>query len=185
MATFLETRRLRLRRFTEADEDDLVELDGDPEVMRFLTGGRPTSRQEVRDHVLPTVFGFYERFDGFGYWVAEEKQTGRFLGWFHFRPEKEPRDGEVELGYRLRRAAWGQGYATEGSLALIRKGFTELGVERVIARTMTVNEGSRRVMEKCGMTLVRTFHPDGLEAIDGSEHGEVEYALGRAGWRPR
>jgi len=182
MSIFLETNRLRLRRFTEADEDDLVELDGDPEVMRFLTGGRPTSREEVRTRVLPTVLGFYERFAGFGYWVAEERSTGRFLGWFHFRPGKEPRDGEIELGYRLRRSAWGAGYATEGSLALIRKGFTELGVERVIAKTMTVNRGSRRVMEKCGLTLVRTSHPDGLEAIDGFEHGEVEYALDRADW---
>lgn len=182
MSIFLETSRLRLRRFTEADEDDLVELDGDPEVMRFLTGGRPTSREEVRTRVLPTVLGFYERFAGFGYWVAEERSTERFLGWFHFRPGKEPRDGEIELGYRLRRSAWGAGYATEGSLALIHKGFTELGVERVIAKTMTVNRGSRRVMEKCGLALVRTSHPDGLEAIDGFEHGEVEYALNRADW---
>jgi RimJ/RimL family protein N-acetyltransferase len=182
MSIFLETSRLKLRRFTEADEDNLVELDSDPEVMRFLTGGRPTSRHEVRSRILPTVFGFYERFEGFGYWVAEEKSTGRFLGWFHFRPPKEPRDGEIELGYRLGRSAWGEGYATEGSRALIRKGFTELGVERVIAKTMTVNLGSRRVMEKCGLTLVRTFHSEGLEMIEGSEHGEVEYALSKADW---
>jgi RimJ/RimL family protein N-acetyltransferase len=182
MSIFLETNRLRLRRFTEGDEDHLVELDSDPEVMRFLTGGRPTSRHEVRSRILPTVFGFYERFEGFGYWVAEEKTTERFLGWFHFRPPREPRDGEIELGYRLRRSAWGLGYATEGSRALIRKGFTELGVERVIAKAMTVNLASRNVMEKCGLTLVRTFHPEGLEPIEGHEHGDVEYALNRADW---
>jgi RimJ/RimL family protein N-acetyltransferase len=183
MSIFLETSRLKLRRFTEADEDDLVELDSDPEVMRFLTGGRPTSRHEVRSRILPTILGFYARGEEFGYWVAEDKSTGRFLGWFHFRPPKgEPRDGEIELGYRLRRSAWGAGYATEGSRALIRKGFTELGVERVIARTIAVNLRSRRVMEKCGLTFARTFHTDGLEAIEGSEHGEVEYALSRADW---
>jgi RimJ/RimL family protein N-acetyltransferase len=181
MWIFLETDRLTLRRFTEADEDNLVELDGDPEVMRFLSGGKPTPREEVRSRVLPALFDYYERFDDLGVWAAQEKSTGRFLGWFHFRPHiKGPRDGDIELGYRLRRPAWGKGYATEGSRALIRKGFTELGVERVVAETMAVNAGSRRVLEKAGLTLVRTFHRDGLEAIEGSEHGVVEYALIKA-----
>jgi RimJ/RimL family protein N-acetyltransferase len=185
MSIFLETHRLVLRRFTEADEDNLVELDSDPEVMRFLNGGRPTPREEVRGR-LPVLFGYYDRYEGFGFWAAEEKSTGLFLGWFHFRPRlHEPRDGEIELGYRLRRSAWGKGYATEGSRALIRKGFTELGVERVFAQTMTVNLGSRRVMEKSGLTFVRTFHPDGLDAIEGFEHGDVEYALTKAEWEAR
>jgi RimJ/RimL family protein N-acetyltransferase len=183
MSIFLETNRLTLRRFTDADEDNLVELDSDPEVMRFLNGGKPTPREEISGRVLPVLFGYYERFEGFGYWPAQEKATERFLGWFHFRPGKnEPRHGEIELGYRLRRSAWGKGYATEGSRALIRKGFTELGVERVVAETMTVNLGSRRVMEKAGLTLVRTFHRDGLDAVEGFEHGVVEYALTRADW---
>jgi RimJ/RimL family protein N-acetyltransferase len=183
MSIFLETSRLRLRRFTEADEDNLVELDSDPQVMRFIGGGEPFPRAEVRDRILPILLGFYERFEGFGYWAAEEKSTGRFLGWFHFRPPRnEPRDGEIELGYRLRRSAWGKGYATEGSRALIRKGFTELGVERVVAEAMAANLGSRRVMEKSGLTLVRAFHRDGLDSVEGFEHGVVEYALTRADW---
>jgi RimJ/RimL family protein N-acetyltransferase len=184
MSIFLETNRLTLRRFTEDDEDNLVELDSDPQVMRFLNGGEPTSREEVRSRILPILFGFYERFEGLGYWAAEERSTGRFLGWFHFRPRKdEPPEGEIELGYRLRRSAWGKGYATEGSRALIHKGFTELGVERVVAETVAVNLGSRRVMEKAGLALVRTFHRDGLDAIEGFEHGVVEYALTRADWK--
>jgi RimJ/RimL family protein N-acetyltransferase len=183
MSIFLETNRLTLRHFTDADEDNLVELDSDPEVMRFLNGGKPTPREEIRCQVMPALLGCYERFEGLGFWAAQDKATERFLGWFHFRPRKnEPRDGEIELGYRLRRSAWGKGYATEGSRALIRKGFTELGVERVVAETMTVNLGSRRVMEKAGLTLVRTFHRDGLDAIEGFEHGVVEYALTRADW---
>jgi RimJ/RimL family protein N-acetyltransferase len=182
MSIFLETSRLTLRRFTEADEGDLVELDSDPEVMRFLNGGKATPREEIRGQIL-RLLGYYERFEGFGFWAAQEKATERFLGWFQFRPRRdEPREGEIELGYRLRRSAWGNGYATEGSRALIRKGFAELGVERVVAETMTVNLGSRRVMEKAGLTLVRTFHRDGLDAIDGFEHGVVEYALTRADW---
>jgi RimJ/RimL family protein N-acetyltransferase len=186
MSIFLETSRLVLRRFTEADEDDLVELDSDPEVMRYINGGRPTSREEIRSRVLPVLLAYYERYEDLGFWAAEEKPTGRFLGWFHFRPHKNgPRDGEIELGYRLRKSAWGKGYATEGSRALIRTGFTESGVQRVVAETMAVNVGSRRVMEKAGLTLVRTFHRDGLDAVEGSEHGVVEYALTKAAWDAR
>ena len=61
-------------------------------------------------------------------------------------------------------------------------GFADLGVERVFAHTMTVNAASRRVLEKCGLTLVRTTPYDGADAIDGSEHGEVEYALTKPEW---
>ena len=91
--------------------------------------------------------------------------------------------GTVELGYRLRRAAWGKGYATEGSRALIHKGFAELGVARVYARTMAVNIRSRRVMERSGLRYVRTFHQRWDEPLPGAEHGEVEYALDRADWQ--
>ena len=182
MQVFLETERLVLRRFTAADVDHLVDLDGDPDVMHFITGGRPTSRAEIEDDVLPAFLGYYERFAGYGFWAAIEKATGDFLGWFHFRPAAGSPPDEVELGYRLRKSAWGKGYAMEGSRALIRKGFTELGVRRVVASTMVVNLASRRVMEKAGLTLVRTFHQEWPDRIEGDEHGDVEYALTKADW---
>jgi RimJ/RimL family protein N-acetyltransferase len=91
----------------------------------------------------------------------------------------------IDLGYRLRRSAWNKGYATEGSRALIRMGFADLGVERVFGHTMTVNTASRRVMEKCGLTLVRTTPYDGTDPIECAEHGEVEYALTRPEWEAR
>ena len=182
MQVFLETERLVLRRFTEADVDNLVDLDGDPDVMHFITGGRPTSRAEIEDDVLPAFLRYYERFAGYGFWAAIEKATGEFLGWFHFRPREGSPPDEVELGYRLRRSAWGKGYGTEGSRALICKGFTELGVRRVVAETMTVHAASRRVMEKAGLRLVRTFHQAWPDPIPGDEHGDVEYALTSAEW---
>jgi RimJ/RimL family protein N-acetyltransferase len=179
---FLETDRLLLRRFTEADVDNLVELDSDPEVMRFINGGRPTPREEVDNDLLPAYLAYYQRSAGYGFWAAIEKSTGEFLGWFHFRPPPGGGRDDVELGYRLRRSAWGKGYATEGSRALIRKGFTELGVQRVFAETMAVNAASRRVMEKAGLKLVRSFHQPWPDQIDGAEHGDVEYALRKAEW---
>jgi len=185
MEVFLETERLILHRFTEDDVDNLFVLDNDPEVMRFLTGGRPTPREKIRDEVLPRFLHYYERFAGFGCWAAIEKSTGEFLGWFEFRPPEGSRPGEVEFGYRLRRSAWGKGYATEGARALIHKGFTKLGVRRVRAETMAVNLASRRVMEKSGLTFVRTFHQEWSDPIAGAEHGEVEYALTKADWERR
>jgi RimJ/RimL family protein N-acetyltransferase len=182
MHVFLETERLILRRFTAEDEDDLVALDGDPEVMRFLTGGRSTPREEIRDDILPAFLSYYDRFEGYGFWAAIEKATGDFLGWFHFRPLPDAPADEPELGYRLVRAAWGKGYASEGSRALIDKGFADLGVRRVVASTMAVNLGSRRVMEKVGMRLVRAFHGEWPERIPGDEHGDVEYAIDRGEW---
>ena len=127
MRVFLETDRLVLRRFTSADADNLVSLDADPDVMRYITGGIPTSREEIENEVLPAFLGYYQRYEGYGFWAVIEKETGEFLGWFHFRPYEGGAPGEVDLGYRLRKSAWGKGYATEGSRALIRKGFTEFG----------------------------------------------------------
>lgn len=181
--TFLETGRLILRRLTEGDAEALYELDGDPEVMRFLTGGKPTPRDVIVTDTLPRMLRSCELLERFGYWAAVEKSTGHFLGWFALCPRDGGETGEVELGYRLRRSAWGKGYATEGARALIRKGFTDLGVRRVVAETMAVNRASRRVMEKAGLTHVRTFHKDWPEPIAGVEHGEVEYALTKADWQ--
>ena len=185
MQVFVETDRLMLRRFNEADVENLFDLDSDPEVMRFLTGGRPTPRDAILNETLPRFLNYYERFAGFGYWAAIEKATGEFVGWFEFRPREGAGPDEVELGYRLRASAWGKGYATEGSRALIRKGFTELGVRRVVAQTMAVNIASRRVMEKAGLTLERTFYRSWPEPIEGAEYGEVEYVLRKANWEQR
>jgi RimJ/RimL family protein N-acetyltransferase len=181
----LKTPRLTLRQFTEGDVGNLFDLNSDPGVMRYLNGGRPTPREELRDEVIPFHLAVYERLDRLGTWAAEASATGEFLGWFHFRPGLSSDITNIDLGYRLRRSAWNMGYATEGSRGLINMGFTELGIERVFGHTMTVNAASRRVMEKCGLTLVRTTLYEGPEVIEGSEHGEVEYAVTKLEWEAR
>jgi RimJ/RimL family protein N-acetyltransferase len=155
--------------------------------MRYLTGGRPTPREEIRDQIVPFYLAVYDRLDRLGAWAAESAATGEFLGWFHFRPGPGPSPDitNIDLGYRLRRSAWNQGYATEGSRALINMGFTDLGVKRVFGHTMTVNTASRHVLEKCGLTLVRTTPYEGADVIEGAEHGEVEYALTKPEWETR
>jgi len=179
---YLETPRLILRRFTPADLDDLVALDADPQVMRYINGGRPTPADEMRDEYLPFWLAYYDRGDAWGFWAAIERASGRFLGWFHLRPLKTDPPDEPELGYRLIREAWGKGYGSEGSLALIDKAFRELGARRVHASTMKVNDASWRVMEKSGMRFVRLFHGEWPERIPGDEEGDVEYAITREEW---
>jgi RimJ/RimL family protein N-acetyltransferase len=183
MHVILETPRLALRQFTEDDVDNLFELNSDPAVMRYLTGGKPTPREQIRDRIIPFHLAVYGRHDRLGTWAAESTATGEFLGWFHLRPGPGDDITNAELGYRLRRSAWNKGYATEGSRALIGMGFTDLGVERVWGHTMTANAASRRVMENCGLTLVRTAPYQGTDIIEGAEQGEVEYALTRAEWQ--
>jgi RimJ/RimL family protein N-acetyltransferase len=189
----VHTERLALRRFTSADAANLLSLDGDPQVMRFLTGTAKSAAQ-VRDEVLPKLTGLHLRFPGFGYWAAETRAGGQFIGWFVLRPVTPTDDaiehwpdargqtGVASLGYRLRRSAWGRGYATEGARALVRLAFTDLGVREVVATTMAVNTGSRRVMEKAGLRYVRTVHLDWPDPLPGTEQGDVEYRLLRDEW---
>ena len=188
-----ESERLILRRFTEDDADNLYELDSDPDVMRYLTGGTPTPRQVIEAEILPRFTCYDERLPGFGFWAAIDKASGDFVGWFSLRPVDKADGREASLGFRLRKATWGRGYATEGARALICLSFTELGVERVVATTYEHNLASRRVMEKAGLALSRRFRltTADLEGIDTYhvasqdlwEGDDLEYALQKSDWK--
>lgn len=179
----LETDHLVLRRFTTEDVDLLVALDADPAVVRYVTGGAATPRQEVELEWIPAFLAGYQRGDGYGFWAAEEKPARSFVGWFHLRPAEGAARDEPELGYRLARAAWGRGLASEGARALVAYAFVDLGASRVIAQCLAVHVASRRVMEKSGLRLVRAFHEDWPVRIDGDELGDVEYVVTQAEWR--
>ena len=148
--------------------------------MHFINGGRPTPAREIESDVLPTFLD-YERFAGYGFWAAVEKSSGRFVGWFHFRPATAADPTEVELGYRLLNRP-GERVMPSIPRALIHKGFAELGVRRVVAFTMVVHAASRRVMEKAGLRLVRTFHQPWPDYIEGEEEGDAEYGLLKSEW---
>lgn len=191
MSEPLHSDRLLLRRFTTADDSHLFALDNDPEVMRFINGGEAVSLETIRVDILPLFLTCHDANPGFGFWLAEDKKTNEFFGWLSFRPQEHD-PGTVELGYRFCRAAWGKGYATEAARVLIDRGFSQPGVERVIATTYEDNEPSRRVMNRLGMTHVRSFRitPDDLgksgthhtEAVQVWDGEDVEYALDRAMW---
>jgi RimJ/RimL family protein N-acetyltransferase len=109
-----------------------------------------------------------------------------FVGWWILeppdRPDQGPVAGQAELGYRLLPAHWRQGLAAEGATELVRHGFADLGLRRIFAETMAVNEASRATMARVGLRYVRTFHVDFPDPIPGIELGEVEYAITREQW---
>jgi RimJ/RimL family protein N-acetyltransferase len=165
-----DTARLIMRPIEVTDVDQLVTLDSDPEVMRYLTGGEPTTRSEV-EAIVHKRLG--------SRWMAYERETLDFVGWFGAPATGER---EYELGYRVARRYWGRGLATEGTLSLIDELFSARDAVRLWAQTMAVNTRSRRVMERCGLRYVRTFHLSWDNPIEGTEHGEVEYELLRRDW---
>ena len=174
----LETERLRFRFITAADLDWLWELDQDPEVMRYISGGVPTPRDTTERVYLPRMMQRHDAGPQYGFYRAERRADGAPIGWFHLRPERlEPFD--MELGYRLRRDVWGQGLASEGARALVRRGLGEWQLPRVAARTLRTNAASRRVMEKCGMRLEREFsYPaEWLPEFTPEQRAAVRYVI--------
>jgi RimJ/RimL family protein N-acetyltransferase len=143
----LDTERLRLYPLTEADLDDLVDLDADPDVRRMIDPlgvTIPEDRDERRVYE-------WERFvSAGGFYGARERVGNAFVGCFQLETSPERTD-EVELGYRLRRHAWGLGYATEGSVALVTHALEVLGYRRVFAHTLRDNLASIRVLQKAGL----------------------------------
>ena len=145
---WLLTLRLALSEITPHHANELYELDRDPRVMRYIGAGRVSTRQQV-DDVMQRLPGAYALYPGLGTWRATRRDDGDFVGWFALK--YIPRSAEVEVGYRLRFGAWGVGFATEGARELVRYGFDDLGLHRIIAVTHPDNAASQRVLHKIGM----------------------------------
>jgi RimJ/RimL family protein N-acetyltransferase len=163
----------------EDDLDALVELDGFDEVREAIDPfgehipADPAARREYERRFLHPA----------GYLAAIEHATGRFLGWFQLQTDRERAGGaggvwttaadasaleptEVEIGYRLRPDAWGEGFATEGAAALLAAALQRPDVMRVYAHALLSNPGSIRVMEKIGMSYAGLWTYRGLEGAE-------------------
>jgi ribosomal-protein-alanine N-acetyltransferase len=146
----LRTARLLLRRWREADREPFAALNADPEVMAHFP--EPLTRQRS-DHMIELIEAEFER-NEFGLWALEVLDTGQFIGFAgmnevaftaHFTPA-------VEVGWRLARAAWGHGYATEAARAALACGFDVAGLPEVVSFTSATNLRSQAVMRRLGMT---------------------------------
>ena len=164
MKQILATSRLLLREFDDDDLDNLLALDSDPEVMRYIGDGTVSTREQL-EQALPRVQAAYERHPGLGIWALELAEDQRFLGWacLKYLDQSE----HVEVGYRLLKDAWGKGYATEIAQALVQYGWEKMELERIVGITHPENKASQRVLEKCG--LVRNG--------DGEFYGHPVFSL--------
>jgi RimJ/RimL family protein N-acetyltransferase len=178
----LHTERISLVPLADEHLEWEVELDSDPEVMRYLSA-RASTRQEVESSHARRMAAA-QKVAGLGYWVGLVEDE--FVGWWILQPAHgpdQPDDRNVaDLGYRVLRRHWRKGLACEASRELMRYGFDNIGLERIIAQTLAANSASRAVMERVGLTYVRTFPTSMAAAVEGVEQGEVEYEMTRTRW---
>jgi RimJ/RimL family protein N-acetyltransferase len=168
----LETERLILRMFREDDLDAYAAMCADPDVMRYLGDGKALTRSEAWRQ-MALILGHW-RLRGFGLWAVEERATGALLGRIgFFQPEGWP---GFELGWMLRRASWGRGYATEGARRALGHAFTVMNRDHLISLIRPANRPSIRVAERLGQSLESRTDLYGQEVL--------VYGIGRAAWRP-
>jgi RimJ/RimL family protein N-acetyltransferase len=136
-----------MRQFVPEDFDDVVRLDSDPRVMKYITG-KPATLAESQA-TIRRVTRYYRLYPDLGAWYTVRRDNGEFIGWFSLKyAGKSP---DIEIGYRLLPEAWGQGFATEGATAMHDYGFDDLGLHRIIGVTHPKHRASQNVLMKAGL----------------------------------
>lgn len=147
----IETERLLLRRFKSRDLDDFALLNADPEVMRYIGGGRPQSKAQTQMR-LNAILDHWEQ-HGFGLWAAVDKPSRAMIGFCGIQYLDST--SEIEIGYRLDKRFWGRGLATEAAGASLRYAFEQLGLDRIVAVVHPENVASQSVIDKIGLKYVK------------------------------
>lgn len=150
MHIIFETPRLLLRQFTNADAPLLLQLNSDPEVVKYLH--EPTLQNEADAKIVLTNIILPQYQNNLGRWAIHTKDNNEFIGWcgLKYRLELD----EIDLGYRLMQKAWGKGYATEAAEYTLDHGFTKLNLQLITGRAHIENLASIKVLEKIGMQYV-------------------------------
>jgi ribosomal-protein-alanine N-acetyltransferase len=144
---WLSTERLSLRRFTPADLDWLVELYADAEVTRYLGGTKDRAQTEAQ--LNTRILQYYDEHPGLGLWMTVERSTGSRVG-FHLLNHIQG-ESIIQVGFALVRQAWGRGFGTEMASAVLRYGFVDLSLPRVVGMASRANIASQRVLQKIGL----------------------------------
>lgn len=172
IVTVRPSARLSYSLLSDKDEALLFEIDQDEEVMRYLNGGKRTSMQTIRDVMLPRMALYRDPVQGFGIWQVRRHSDNSYLGWVLIRPmgfnTAAPSADDVEIGWRFKRAHWGQGYATEAAKAVADAVLAANSRVRYLSATAMVdNAGSIGVMRKLGMQFIKRYlHQDALGEVD-------------------
>ena len=117
----IKTERIYLKRFTEGDTDLLFQLDGDADVMKYITLGIPRTIEEIIEKSMPRILESYQKESDFGIFAAYLNNSDEYIGCFQFEPDKEFKEA-IEIGWRLKKQHWENGYATEVGTALSKNG---------------------------------------------------------------
>ena len=157
MSLIIKTERIELKKISKNDINLLYDLDGDSDVMKYLTLGKAKTIDEVKKESMPRILKSYTNGSNYGIFPAYLKDNNTYIGWFQFEKDKYIADA-IEVGWRLKKEHWGNGYATEVGLSLVKKA-KELN-KKVVARAMKNNQASTRVMEKIGLKFVEEFWGD-------------------------
>jgi RimJ/RimL family protein N-acetyltransferase len=154
----METERLTMRRWRDADRAPFAELNGDPETLVFF----PSTLTRAESDAFVDRMEARLAAHGYGLWALEVKQTGEFIGFTGLAPMQDdvPGAGGTEIGWRLARSAWHRGYATEAALAAREVAFAGAGLPELWSMTAVLNTPSQAVMRRIGMTEAARFpHP--------------------------
>jgi RimJ/RimL family protein N-acetyltransferase len=155
----------------QEDQELLFSLDQDPEVMRFINGGQPTTREALQDVMMPRLAAYTRPDKGWGMWGVFDRAGGRFYGWVLVRPmhfftpdaHKPDLNLDLELGWRFFKAVWGKGIATEAASHVMNSLHELTGVNRFSAIAVKENAASIRIMQKLGMRFIESgLHKDPL-----------------------
>jgi RimJ/RimL family protein N-acetyltransferase len=161
----LYTERLKLRPFVEDDIKHLIDLDQDPEVMKYV-GVKPIPTDELKA-TLQRLLDRQPLWVNYGTWMADEIASGETIGWFTLKPLPQF-NYDYDVGYRLKKRFWGKGFATEGTKFLVNYGFTQLSLNKIMACTHLENLNSQKVLLKSGLKRVADvpspFDPDFIGA---------------------
>lgn len=155
-----ETARLLLRQFTPEDAEQMYLLNLDPEVIRY-TGDAPFVSIEAAKKFLNN-YDHYKRY-GFGRWAVIRKSDQAWLGWCGLKYTEST--WEHDIGFRLFKQYWGQGYATEAAKKCLEIGFAQFNMPFIVGRAMKANIGSVKVLEKIGMEWWKDFDFEGGEGV--------------------
>ena len=141
----IETERLLIRPFTVEDIEPSYAMNLDAEVSKYTADGGVVSKAEIERRIKENVFGDYEKY-GYGRLAVELKSEGKFIGFTGLKYLKDL--DEVDLGYRFMKEYWGKGIATESARAIVKFGFEDLMLKRLVAMVLPENIGSINVLEK-------------------------------------
>lgn len=180
--TTLTTERLVLRPWRDADLAPFADLNADPEVMTFF----PTVLDREQSDAMAARIRVPIDEHGWGLWAAEVPGVAPFIGFIGLQhvPFQAGFTPAVEVGWRLAKQFWGQGYAPEGARAAITFGFDELNLDEIVSMTIPENLPSQRVMQKLGMLRDPSADFDHPRLPDWEHRRHVLYRLSRAAWQP-